>query len=67
MRRNKELEFMYQRLDEVRLSERERIRARAQLERAEAVASLIVDGGKAIERLFRKLVVRPIRRLAHAG
>ena len=67
MERNKELEYLFQRLNEVRMNEGERLRARAQLERAEAVASLIVATCQAIERLFRKLVVRPIRRLATAG
>ena len=67
MKRSNELEILFRRLDEVRISERERIRAKAQLERAEAVASLIADAGKGLERLYRKLVVRPLRRLAAAG
>ena len=64
MKRNKELETLYRRLEEVRMSERDRIRARAHLERAEAIASLFIGGGRALRRLFRRLVLRPIRRIA---
>ena len=67
MKSSKELEILFRRLDEVRMSERERIRAKAHLERAEAVARLIAGAGKALERLYRKLVVRPLRRISTAG
>ncbi len=66
MRRSNEREFMYRRLDEVRMSDFERMQARAHLERAEAIADLIVAGSRAVSRLFRKLVVRPLRRFAAA-
>ena len=66
MKRNtkSELEFLYSRLDEVRMSERERMRAKAHLARAEAVADFLVAGAQAVSRLFSKLVIRPILRVA---
>ena len=67
MKRNHELELLQRRLDEVRMSERERIRARAHLERAEAIASLLASSARAIERAYRRLVVRPLRRMTAAG
>jgi hypothetical protein len=67
MKHSKELEVLFRRLDGIRMSERERIRAKAHLERAEAVAALIAGVVKSLERLFRKLVVRPLRRLAASG
>lgn len=59
-----DLEYLYARLDQVRMSGHERLRARAHLERAEAVAALIARASDALGRLGRTLVVRPIRRLA---
>jgi hypothetical protein len=60
-------ELMYQRLDEVRMSQRERMRARAHLERAEAVAEQLAGAMALLGRLFR-LLARPLRRVfAHAG
>ena len=66
MKRNtkSEMEFLYRRLDEVRMSELDRMRAKAQLARTEAVADFLAAGGKAVSRLVRKLVIRPIRRFA---
>lgn len=57
-----ELEFFFRRLDEVRMSERERIRAKAHLQRAEAVADLLASAASAIGGLFGRLVARPPRR-----
>jgi len=62
-----DLEHLYRRLDEIRMSEYERQRAKAHLARAEAAVALIAATGRLIARLFRRLVVRPIRRLAAAG
>ena len=59
-----DLKFLFDRLAEVRMSEYELVRARAHLERAEAVADGLVAAGRAIARLYRKLVARPIRRIA---
>lgn len=66
MKRSKQsdLEFLFSRLDEVRMSERERMRAKAHLARAEAVADFLAAGGRAIARLFEKRIVRPIRKIA---
>lgn len=60
----KNSDLVYRRLDEVSMSEYERMQARAHLERAEAIADFILAGGRAIARLFRRLVVRPLRRVA---
>ena len=57
------LEFLYARLDEVRMSGHERLRAKASLARAEAVADLMVGIAKGIKSLLKILVLRPIRRL----
>ena len=63
---NDSLEFLNTRLDEVRMSGHERLRAKASLARAEAVAELMVGIGSAVKRLFKTLVLRPIRRLTTA-
>jgi hypothetical protein len=62
-----DLEHLYRRLDEIRMSEHERLRAKAQLARAEAVAGVVAAAGRMIARLYRRLIVRPIRHLAAAG
>lgn len=54
-----DLEFLYRRLDEVRMSDLERLRARAQVERAHAVAELFASAVSAIKRLFRRPAARP--------
>lgn len=60
---NQELDFLNARLDEVRMSGHERLRAKASLARAEAVAELLVAFASALKRLLKALVLRPIRRL----
>ena len=67
MKRSNELEFLFRRLDRVRMSERDRVLAKAHLERAEAVAALLAGAAKNLRWLYRRLVVRPLRRLAAAG
>ena len=62
MKRSKELESLAHRLDEMRMSDHDRIRARAHLERAEAIADLLAALVGTIRRLFRKRVLRPLRR-----
>ena len=54
---------IYARLDQVRIPDYERARVRANLERAEAIAALLVATTQAVKRLGRLLVVRPIQRL----
>ena len=61
-------ELLYQRLDEVHMSPRDRMRARAHLERAEAIAELLVGASAAIGRFYRKVVARPLGRIVtHIG
>ena len=67
MKSSKELAFLFKRLDEVRITEPDRIRAKAHLARAEAVADALADAGAALGRLYRKLIVRPLRRVSEAG
>ena len=62
-RNNSNLEFLYAQLDEVRMSGHERLRAKASLARAEAIADLVVEFTDGVKRLLKTLVVRPIRRL----
>lgn len=59
--------LIYLRLSQVSMGEYERIQAMAHLQRAEAVADLLADAGGAIARLYRRLVVRPLRRVLEAG
>jgi len=59
--------FFSDRLDEVRISSHERIKAKAQLQRAEAVADAIAGGIHLIKRAFRALTARPYRRPTHSA
>ena len=60
---NPDLEYLYARLDQVRMSGHERLRAKASLARAEALADLVVGLTGAVKRFFKIFLVRPIRRL----
>lgn len=60
---NSNLDFLNARLDEVRMSSHERLRAKASLARAEAVAEAVVEIINLVKRLLMTLVVRPYRRL----
>lgn len=60
---NSDLDFMNARLDEVRISSHERLRAKASLARAAAVAEAVVKIINLVKRLLKTLVVRPFRRL----
>jgi nitric oxide reductase activation protein len=64
---SKELDLLLKRLDEVRMTESDRIRAKAHLARAEAVADAVAGVGPALRRLYRRLVVRPLRRVSEVG
>jgi hypothetical protein len=59
-----ELQYLYTRLDQIRMSDYERLRARASLARGDAIATLILSAFEGAGRLLKTLVVRPIRRLA---
>lgn len=65
-RTNSDLEFFNARLDEIRMSGHERLRAKASLARAEAFADLMVKIAGAVKRLLKTLVLRPIRRFITA-
>ena len=60
---NSDLDVLSARLDEVRMSSHERLRAKASLARAEAVADAMVEIINLVKRLLKTLVVRPFRRL----
>ena len=60
---NPDLEYLYARLDEVRMSGHDRLRAKASLARAEAVADLFIAVANAIHRLLNAIVIKPFRRL----
>lgn len=67
---NEDLEFLNRRLDEVQLSSYERLRAKAQLARAAAVADLVFAAFRGIGRLFKTTADKPARPrgpAAHAG
>jgi hypothetical protein len=55
---NSDLEFLNRRLDEIQMSDLERLRARARLAQAEAVAGAIVAVAHGIARLFKPLTAR---------
>ena len=60
---NSDLDFLNARLDEVRMSSHERLRAKASLARSEAVAEAVVEIINLVKHLLKTLVVRPLRRL----
>jgi hypothetical protein len=60
---NDNMDYVYARLDEVRMSQTERLMARAQLARAEAVAEAVFAVVHGSKRLLKTLVLRPFRRM----
>jgi len=64
---NSSLDFLNARLDEVRISSHERLRAKASLARTEAVADAAVRLIILVKRLLKALVVRPARRPANSA
>ena len=63
-RSKRDLALLNARLDKIRMSEYERLRAKAGLAQAEAVADFIFGATNAIRRLLKTRVICPIRRLA---
>ena len=61
---NVDIEFFNTRLDEIRMSGHERIKAKAQLERAEAMAEMLSAACGAITRAFKSLTARTPRHTA---
>lgn len=53
---------LYERLDAMSMSDIERLRAKAALERAEYIADLMARAAEAVKKLVRAGIVRPIRR-----
>ena len=60
---NESKAFMQARLDEVRMSGHMRLQAEAQMARAEAIAEFLGELADGINRVLRKLVLRPFRKL----
>lgn len=60
---NDNMDFLYARLDEVQMSQFERIRAKAQLARAQAFADAAFAVVHGVKRLLKTLVLRPFRRM----
>ena len=63
---NVSADYLATRLDQVTMSDYERIHAKASLARAEAVAELLVRMTGSVKRLFRTVLLRPFRRLTSA-
>lgn len=61
---NQDLAFFNARIDELRISSYDRVKAKAQLARTEAVADAIVAIGRGLHGLLKALVLRPFRRIA---
>ncbi len=59
---NDELEYFNSRLDEIRMSGYERLKAKAHLARAEAFADAVAAVINAVKRVLKVVVLRPIRR-----
>lgn len=60
---NENLEFLYTRLDEVHMSDYDRIKAKAHMARTEAIADAAFALGRRLRSLLKALVIRPIRRM----
>jgi hypothetical protein len=57
---NPDLDFLNARLDEVRMSSHERLRAKARLAQAEAIADAMVGLFNLVKRLLKGLAARPL-------
>jgi hypothetical protein len=64
MKRSSSKVDLYARLDELRISGHEREQAKARLARAEAMVDFLAGAVAGAQRLLKRLVLRPIRRLA---
>jgi hypothetical protein len=56
---NQELDFFNQRLDEIRMSGYERLKAKARFAQAEAMAAALFGAAHAIVRLYKRLTAKP--------
>ena len=64
---NVDLAYFNSRLDEIHMNGHERLKAKAHLARAEAMASFLANAAHAIGRLFKDAPARPNRPAASAG
>jgi len=55
---NQELNFFNQRLDEIRMSGHERLKAKARFAQAEAMAAALFGAAQAIARLYKRLTTK---------
>lgn len=60
---NERAAFFNARLDEIRMSGHQRLKAKAQLAQAEAIADAIVGAANLVKGLLKILVLRPYRHL----
>jgi hypothetical protein len=60
---NENLDFFFARLDETGMSSYERIRAKAQMARAEAFADTVFAVARGLQRLLKARVIAPLRRM----
>ena len=61
---NEDLAFFNSRLDEIRMSGHDRLKAKAHLARAEAMADLFLAAIHAVGRLLRPAPAKPVRQHA---
>jgi len=59
---NQDLDFLNRRLDGVRMSDCERLVAKAHLARAEAIAGAAASAFHLVKRALKRLAPRPVRR-----
>lgn len=62
---NVDVNYFSRRLDEIRMSGSERLKAKAQLARAEAIADLLASACSGIGRVFKALTARNPRTPRH--
>ena len=55
---NENLDFFNQRLDEIRMSDHERLKAKARFAQAEAIADAVFAAAQGIARLFKRLTAK---------
>lgn len=60
---NRDREFFNRRLDEIRMSGHERLKAKARFAQAEAIVGALFAAGQAIARVFKRLTTKS----AHPG
>jgi len=64
---NVDLAYFDSRLDEIRMTGHQRLKAKAHLARAEAMAEVLAAAARGIARLFKSAPAKPSRRPAHSA